>query len=243
MPRTDATGNPTFVDFEVPVAEPAGYKTHREEGGKAPAAVPVGTVYQRGPHGPSMDELANATTAWLKANRPDVLYSKAEAEFDRRGFLIVWTAPYCPKFQPIELLWGAAKQRASGMYEPDRNPAQTRLDLRMGFYGGTDAHGHDVWPLVNIAGCYDKAGGEMNKWIAADKRHVADGVHGTITDLKGAGACTSTPANCLNITDMEVPVKSTAEVVALTSEYEDEEIGGFSSSGEDSDEFGTDDSV
>ena len=91
MPRTDATGNPTFVDFEVPVAEPAGYKTHREEGGKAPAAVPVGTVYQRGPHGPSMDELANATTAWLKANRPDVLYSKAEAEFDRRGFLIVWT--------------------------------------------------------------------------------------------------------------------------------------------------------
>ena len=34
-----------------------------------------------------------------------------------------------------------------------------------------------------------------------------------------------------------------AEVVALTSEYEDEEIGGFSSSGEDSDEFGTDDSV
>ena len=96
VPRTDATGNPIFVEFEVPVAEPTDYKTHREEGGKAPAAGPEGTVYQRGPHGPSKDELANATTAWLKANKPEVMYSKVEAEFDRRGFLIVWT-PLLPQ--------------------------------------------------------------------------------------------------------------------------------------------------
>ena len=150
--------------------------------------------------------------------------------------------PYCPKFQPIELLWGAAKQRASGMYEPGRNLAQTRLHLRMGFYGGTDTHGR-VWPLVDIAGCYAKAEGEMNRWIAADKSHVADGLHGTITDLKGAGAWTSTPEDCLNITGMEVPVESPVEVVALTPEYEDEEIDGFSSSGDHSDELDTDGNV
>ena len=42
---------------------------------------------------------------------------------------------------------------------------------------------------------------------------------------------------------MEVPVESPVEVVALTPEYEDEEIGGFSSSGDDSEELGTDDNV
>ena len=46
------------------------------------------------------------------------------------------TPPYCPKFQPIEPVWGAGKQRPSGIYFSNRNRATTRLHLRMGFYGG-----------------------------------------------------------------------------------------------------------
>jgi transposase len=34
---------------------------------------------------------------------------KVERLIDDRGWKIIWTPPYCPKFQPIELVfWGAA---------------------------------------------------------------------------------------------------------------------------------------
>ena len=83
-------------------------------GGRPPAADLTG-IYARFPTGPSSDELAAGTTAWLKANKPGVLDSKVEKAFREREWLIVWTPPYCPKFQPIELVWGAGKERASGM--------------------------------------------------------------------------------------------------------------------------------
>ena len=49
------------------------------------------------------------------------------------GLTFFHTSPvrYCPKFQPIELLWGASKQRASGMWFPGRNMEATRMHLRM----------------------------------------------------------------------------------------------------------------
>ena len=67
------------------------------------------------PRGPFSDGPAAATNGWPKPNKPEVLDSKVEKAFRERGWLIVWTPPYCPKFQPIELVWGAGKERASGM--------------------------------------------------------------------------------------------------------------------------------
>jgi len=103
-----------------------------------------------------------------------------------------------------ELVWGAGKQRASGMYFPTRDLATTRLHLRMGFYGGKDSQGA-TWGPVNIAGCWAKAEKEMNKWIAVDKDHVDGGLTGTITDLHGAENWTTSGDDCLDITDMECP--------------------------------------
>jgi hypothetical protein len=203
VPRVDmATGQPVLLNFEVG-AEPASVDTFRTGGAKAPAVDLTG-IYARSPTGPSSDELSAATTAWLKANKPEVLDSKVEKVFREKGWLIVWTPPYCPKFQPIELLWGAGKQRASGMYYPGRDMATTRLHLRMGFYGGSDGRG-TTWEAVNIAGCWTKAEGEMNKWIAVDKDHVDGGLTGKITNLHGAGNWTTSAADCLDITDMECP--------------------------------------
>ena len=59
----------------------------------------------------------------------------------------MWTPPYCPKFQPIELVSGVGKQRASGMWFPNRDLATTRLYLRMGFYEGKDGQGA-TWDLL-----------------------------------------------------------------------------------------------
>ena len=126
-------GVPVFVNFEVG-DEPADVRKHREEGGKAPKAPQAG-IYARGPAGPSATELAAATRAWLQANCPSVLSSAVENKFRALGWKIIWTPPYCPKFQPIELVWGAGKQRTASLYFPGHNFKQTRLDLRKGFYG------------------------------------------------------------------------------------------------------------
>ena len=58
--------------------------------------------------------------------------------FSALGWKIIWTPPYCPKFQPIELVRGVGKQRASSLYFPGRTLEQTQLDLRKGFGCDTD---------------------------------------------------------------------------------------------------------
>ena len=92
------------MNFEVG-DEPPSVAAYRADGTKPPAADLTG-IYARFPTGPSSDELAAATTAWLKANKPEVLDSKVEKAFREREWLIMWTPPYCPKFQPHRALVG-----------------------------------------------------------------------------------------------------------------------------------------
>jgi len=67
---------------------------------------------------------------------PEALDSKVEALFREKQWEIIWTPPYCPKFQPIELVWGVGKQRAGTLYKPKRTLDSTRRHLRRGWYGG-----------------------------------------------------------------------------------------------------------
>ena len=116
----------------------------------------------------------------------------------------MWAPPYCPKFQLIELVWGVGKQRASGMWLPNRDLATTRLYLRMGFYGGKDSQGA-TWGPANIAGCWARAEKKMVKWIAAGKGHADGGLTGTTTELHGVRNWTTSGDDCLDIADMECP--------------------------------------
>ena len=104
-----------LVIFEVG-DEPPSVAAYRADGTKPPAADLTG-IYVRFPTGPSFDELAASTAVWLKANKPEVLDSKVEKAFREREWLIVRTPPYCPKFQPIKLVWSAGKESASGSEE------------------------------------------------------------------------------------------------------------------------------
>lgn len=180
-------------------------------------------MYHRGGNeGPSAEELKAATLIWLKANKPEALQSKVEAKFAQLGWSIVWTPPYCPKFQPIELLWGAAKQRAATMYFPGRNMATTKLHLRLGFYGGNNNNGRH-WGPVNIAGCWNTAKAELNKWISLDRKYVEDGLSGDLDNLLGVEAWTSSPSTCLNIQDMDVDSGSGVVEATLLVDVEEDE--------------------
>jgi hypothetical protein len=71
------------------------------------------------------------------------------------------------------LVWGAGKQRASGMHYPGRGLIILRLHLRMSFYGGTG-----VIHVVNIAGCWETGVKEMNAWIKNSGLYAAGGLKG-----------------------------------------------------------------
>ena len=70
--------------------------------------------------------VTTAVTAICKASYPEVLDSKVERVFREKGWKIIWTPPYCPKFQPIELVWGVGKQRAGTLYFKGRDLKTTR---------------------------------------------------------------------------------------------------------------------
>ena len=97
------------MNYEVPETEPPDWTVHRKEkpGAKAPTTGESGTVYARRKKdgsGLAAAELGDATRKWLKAHRSEALDSKVERIFRERDWKIIWTPPYCPKFQPIELV-------------------------------------------------------------------------------------------------------------------------------------------
>ena len=79
------------------------------------------------------------------------------------GWLTTWTPPYCPKFQPIELVWGVAKQRAARPRHKGRTLAVALKHLRFGFYGGVPGVEMERWATASVVGCVRAAYGEMEK--------------------------------------------------------------------------------
>ena len=114
------------------------------------------------------------------------------------------------------------------MYQPGRSMLDTRRDLRMGFYGGSDGRGKQLEAL-DVGSCWRTAEGDMGAWVKKDREHVTDGLHGTPTDLEGAALWAESAADCLDIKEMECdegpePTDVTvAEVADSENESDDEE--------------------
>ena len=157
-----------------------------------------------GPDGPSKEELAKAVIRICNSRFPEVLDSKVERMFREKGWKIMWTPPYCPKFQPIELVWGVGKQRAGTLYFKGRDLKTTREHLRRGWYGGKGPGTKNFEPC-NVRGCWETALTEMNSWISADLEHnPGTGLTGKLGALGGIQNWTSTATDCCNIGDMDV---------------------------------------
>ena len=55
------------------------------------------------------EELKVAFVNYLRDNKPEMLECKVEKFLHDRGYKVIWTLPYCPDLQPIELFWAAGK--------------------------------------------------------------------------------------------------------------------------------------
>lgn len=88
------------------------------------------------PSGPSKDEVALATYRAIKQKAPQQLMTRSELFFQEHdiGYLL-FTPPYCPALQPIELFWGHGKNHVARNFETGRTMAQAWAQLREGWYG------------------------------------------------------------------------------------------------------------
>ena len=124
--------------------------------------------------------------------------------FCEKGWKIIWTPPYCPKFQPIELVWGVGKQRAGTLYFKGRDLKTNQEHPRQGWYGGKEPDTKN-FETCNVRGCWETALTEMNSWISVDLEHnPGKGLTGKLGALSGVQNWTSTAIDCCNIGDMDV---------------------------------------
>ena len=47
--------------------------------------------------------------SWLRKHKPELLCCKVKQYLKEHGHGVLWTPPYCPNLQPIELFWLPAR--------------------------------------------------------------------------------------------------------------------------------------
>jgi hypothetical protein len=105
----------------------------------------------------TVDELRASYMLWLKWNKPEKLECKVERLLKDCGHEVLWTPPYCPDLQPIELFWAAGKNHALWLYQTGRTMKTTVAQLREGWYGsfGTDIQGEGPKTAVDCNKLYE----------------------------------------------------------------------------------------
>lgn len=127
-------------------------------------------------------ELKVAFVTWAKEERPELLDCMIERLMKNKGYEILWTPPYCPDLQPIELFWAAGKNHVARMYHSKRTMKETVQQLRDAWYGTFERY--DVQDYRRKDPCNSK--GMVNRSIEmANKKFipVCDGISGCIGEL------------------------------------------------------------
>jgi hypothetical protein len=127
-------------------------------------------------------ELKVAFVTYLKENRPDLLDCQVEKTLHEHGHKILWTPPYCPQVQPIEMFWAAGKNHAALKFFSKRTMKETVSHLREGWYGNGD-----TYPVGDL---YRKAPVDCGKLFQESLKAAAtifvpmcEGISGTIGTL------------------------------------------------------------
>ena len=94
-------GDRTLVDIAIEVGCPS----IRILRGTGQATTILQDKFSHDPRkgGPSVAELRGGLKAWIKHHKPRLLQTAMQARFEELGWDLIYTPPYSPKFQPIEL--------------------------------------------------------------------------------------------------------------------------------------------
>ena len=101
-------------------------------------------AHAKNPMIPTSDELKLAILNYLKVHNREVLECQVELYLNARGHEVVWTPPYCPDLQPIELFWAAGKNHVALNSKFGITIKEVIGLLREGWYGKTDEENNKV---------------------------------------------------------------------------------------------------
>ena len=116
------------------------------------------------PLGPDTDEMKAALTSYLLENHPEQLASAVEKSFLREGFQLIFTPPYMPKFQPIEMLWNHVKGYLAQTFENGRTMQNVKELLHLAFIGATEP----LYAKVDCLKLVEHAHKDMSDWATRD---------------------------------------------------------------------------
>jgi len=125
---------------------------------------------------PTVEEMKVKLKNYLLTN-PQHQTTEVQKVMKQSGYDLIYTPPYLPNVQPIELIWSYVKRQVARNYVHNRTPTQLMIDLRNAFYG---EHGVTAEMCqTDIDHCHKW----INSWIADDQYF-----RGTIGDLVTAAA-------------------------------------------------------
>jgi transposase len=113
------------------------------------------------PFVPNIDELKLGLLLYIKKHHQDLLECEFEQVMKANGHVVLWTPPYSPDLQPIEMFWAQGKNFARESNSYGIKMKETIRNLRWGWYGNThiiDDPNIDVDYSINrkeAANCYD----------------------------------------------------------------------------------------
>jgi transposase len=87
---------------------------------------------KRSEGGPSKDDLIAAVQKWL-AEHPDHNRTVVEQLMSDGGHSLIYTPPFCPEVQPIELLWAEVKRYVADHATHNRSLTEAREQTEHGF--------------------------------------------------------------------------------------------------------------
>ena len=84
----------------------------------------------------SVDEMRTYALELVARKDPEKLVTELEHFASEHDIMLMFTPPYSPDLQPIEVVWAIAKGRAAGLWIPKQKLRDTFDNLCKGFYGG-----------------------------------------------------------------------------------------------------------
>ena len=101
------------------------------------------------PLNPTTEEMKYSIMEYLKDNKPELIECLVEKHLTDRGHSVLWTPPYSPDLQPIELFWAAGKNHAAAMSFAGIKMKQTMKHVRDGWYGNVSEFDPDGVSILN----------------------------------------------------------------------------------------------
>jgi DDE superfamily endonuclease len=164
--------------------------------------------------GPKKADLIAAVQKWLDEH-PNHNHTVVEQVMSDAGHTLIYTPPFCPEVQPIELLWAKVKRYVADRSTHNRSITEAREQTEDGFEKVTKSFCMSI-----VAHCHDWIDSFLRTDAAEDLQQCGSiaGVIEHLSLLKAVPASTITVASIDTTQPMEIcPPPPPAAAVSVTS--------------------------